>query len=264
MHRFGQKSFAFSLALTYLPLQFLAAACPLCLTSPLCLTPSLAPSASRRYLLHSHSRRFPFPLTHTASPSLKLLSPSRSLSFCVSQSLRLCLGLSRRETLSPSRSLSFRVSRSLRLCLGLSRSRLTPVSFTLTLMVFHYLSNICKHFQWRFDFHVLKCLIWVNIALCWNVWLGFLNFEMYSHCVGMFDLGFFTGTFRRGCRGGFTVSWWLHSVSECLICLVTNWHSYILLSFDYQMNIYRSLLFGCNGIQNLFGLRIIILWCKHV
>jgi hypothetical protein len=23
---------------------------------------------------------------------------------------------------------------------------------------------------------------------------------MYSHCVEMFDLGFFTGTFRRGCR----------------------------------------------------------------
>jgi hypothetical protein len=105
---FCKKKFPLPLALTEVAFHFFPL--PLCHTSPLCLTPLLAPSASRRRCLLQTA------LSLSVTPSL-----SRSFRLCLGHSVSvlvspLCLGHSVSVWVTPS------LSRSLRLCLGLSKS----------------------------------------------------------------------------------------------------------------------------------------------
>ena len=114
LHRFVKIFFPY-LALTEVPFHFFPL--PLCRTSPLCLTPPLAPFASRRRCLlqtalflsvtPSLSRSLRLCLGHSVSVSVSpSLSRSRSLQICPSLSRSLCLSLNHSVSISVSPNLS--------------------------------------------------------------------------------------------------------------------------------------------------------------
>ena len=164
----------------------------------------------------SQSRRFSlsFSRTPSLSPAHNLLSRSRS--FTLRLNLTISISISHSQTRSITETHCHRRHHSHGLTLADSWSHGCSLSLYSLLTDFQASSPFFKKAQSVNQVHNettrngMKCLILKCISFSF-----FLNFEMYSYCVGMFDLGFFTSTFRRGCCGGFTLSWWLHSISVC-------------------------------------------------